>query len=116
MSNTIPAFDVKKNTTRGYAVNDTVICEVLEVIPDTDKMSVGMKGSMRHTEDPTAPPLGLIHADDYPNMYKYVQRIIFSTHQFKISYRTNLGINLQHLNNKLFKMFSSFTKYFEVCW
>lgn len=70
LSNTIPAVD-KKNVSRNYLMNDTVCCEVLEVIPDTDKISVGMKGVTRGPEDPSPkPPFGLVNTDDLPAIYK----------------------------------------------
>lgn len=70
MSNIIPAVD-KKNVSRNYLMNDTVCCEVLEVIPDTDKISCGMKGVTRNPDDPSPkPPLGLISSDDFPQIYK----------------------------------------------
>lgn len=52
-------------------MNDSVCCEVLEVIPDTDKMVCGMKGSTRDPNGPVhRPPLGLVSADDFPLIYK----------------------------------------------
>lgn len=72
MSNIIPAVD-KKNVSRNYLMNDTVCCEVIEVIPDTDKMVCGMKGVTRGPDDPPPkPPLGLLSTDDFPLIYKYV--------------------------------------------
>lgn len=72
VTNIIQAVD-KKNVSRYYLMNDTVCCEVLEVIPDTDKMVVGMKGVTRGPDDPPPkPPLGLLSTDDFPLIYKYV--------------------------------------------
>lgn len=72
VANIIPAVD-KKGVTRSYMMNDSVCCEVLEVIPDTDKMVCGMKGTTRQPSDPEPqPPLGLIHTDDLPLVYKWV--------------------------------------------
>ena len=66
----IPAVD-RKGVTRSYMMNDSVCCEVLEVIPDTDKMVCGMKGTTRKPDDPLhRPPLGLISAEDFPLVYK----------------------------------------------
>ncbi|KPJ11888.1 Tetratricopeptide repeat protein 14-like [Papilio machaon] len=70
VANIIPAVD-KKNVSRNYLMNDTVCCEVIEVIPDTDKMVCGMKGVTRGPEDPPPkPPLGLLSTDDFPLIYK----------------------------------------------
>lgn len=72
VGNIIPAVD-KKNVSRNYLMNDTVCCEVIEVIPDTDKMVCGMKGVTRGPDDPPPkPPLGLLSTDDFPLIYKYV--------------------------------------------
>lgn len=76
VTNIIPAVD-KKNVSRNYLMNDTVCCEVIEVIPDTDKMVCGMKGVTRGPDDPPPkPPLGLLSTDDFPLIYKYVHKII----------------------------------------
>ncbi|XP_030041107.1 tetratricopeptide repeat protein 14 isoform X2 [Manduca sexta] len=70
VTNIIPAVD-KKNVSRNYLMNDTVCCEVIEVIPDTDKMVCGMKGVTRCSDDPPPkPPLGLLSTDDFPMVYK----------------------------------------------
>ncbi|XP_023947463.1 tetratricopeptide repeat protein 14 isoform X2 [Bicyclus anynana] len=70
VGNIIPAVD-KKNVSRNYLMNDTVCCEVIEVIPDTDKMVCGMKGVTRGPDDPPPkPPLGLLSTDDFPLVYK----------------------------------------------
>ncbi|CAH0749186.1 unnamed protein product [Diatraea saccharalis] len=70
VTNIIPAVD-KKNVSRNYLMNDTVCCEVIEVIPDTDKMVCGMKGVTRGPDDPPPkPPLGLLSTDDFPLVYK----------------------------------------------
>ncbi|KAJ0181651.1 hypothetical protein K1T71_002373 [Dendrolimus kikuchii] len=70
VTNIIPAMD-KKNVSRNYLMNDTVCCEVIEVIPDTDKMVCGMKGVTRGADDPPPkPPLGLLSTDDFPILYK----------------------------------------------
>ncbi|XP_068621590.1 tetratricopeptide repeat protein 14 homolog isoform X4 [Battus philenor] len=70
VANIIPAVD-KKNVSRNYLMNDTVCCEVIEVIPDTDKMVCGMKGVTRGPDDPPPkPPLGLLSTDDFPLIYK----------------------------------------------
>ncbi|KAI5635391.1 tetratricopeptide repeat domain-containing protein [Phthorimaea operculella] len=61
----------KKNVSRNYLMNDTVCCEVIEVIPDTDKMVCGMKGVTRGPDDPPPKPaLGLLSTDDFPLVYK----------------------------------------------
>lgn len=70
MANVIPAID-KKGLARTYMMNDSVCCEVLEVIPDSDKMVCGMKGTTRGPNDPEhQPALGLINADEFPTVYK----------------------------------------------
>ncbi|XP_018335115.1 uncharacterized protein LOC108744011 [Agrilus planipennis] len=70
VANVIPAVD-RKGVTRSYMMNDSVCCEVLEVIPDTDKMVCGMKGTTRQPNDPEfRPSLGLISTDDFPISYK----------------------------------------------
>lgn len=64
-------------------MNDTVCCEVLKVIPDTDKMVFGMKGVMRKPDDPPPnPPLGLLSTDEFPLLYKYVLITQFSATMF----------------------------------
>ncbi|KAJ8888728.1 hypothetical protein PR048_008220 [Dryococelus australis] len=78
MGNIIPAAD-KKNINRTYLMNDTVCCEVLEVIPDTDKLVCGMKGTTLPAGSEYASRLGLIHSDDFPQAYKYVCYQIFFT-------------------------------------
>ncbi|XP_022905543.1 tetratricopeptide repeat protein 14 homolog isoform X2 [Onthophagus taurus] len=70
VANIIPAVD-RKGVSRSYMMNDSVCCEVLEVIPDTDKMVCGMKGTTREPNDPPhRPALGLVSADDFPLVYK----------------------------------------------
>ncbi|XP_065162968.1 tetratricopeptide repeat protein 14 homolog isoform X3 [Atheta coriaria] len=70
VANIIPAVD-RKGVTRSYMMNDSVCCEVLEVIADTDKIMCGMKGTTRQSEDPEhSPALGLISTDDFPLAYK----------------------------------------------
>ncbi|EFA03920.2 tetratricopeptide repeat protein 14 homolog isoform X2 [Tribolium castaneum] len=70
VANIIPAVD-KKGITRSYMMNDSVCCEVIEKIPDSDKMVCCMKGTPRKPNDPERrPPLGLISADDFPLAYK----------------------------------------------
>lgn len=60
-------------------MNDTVCCEVLKIIPDTDKMVFSMKGIMRKPDDPPPnPPLGLLSLDELPLPYKYVLLTILS--------------------------------------
>lgn len=85
VTNIIPAVD-KKNVSRNYLMNDTVCCEVIEVIPDTDKMVCGMKGVTRGPDDPPPkPPLGLLSTDDFPLVYKYVltkSHTLLSNHIF----------------------------------
>nr|CAD7257848.1 unnamed protein product [Timema shepardi] len=69
MSNIIPAAD-KKNLSRTYMMNDTVCCEVIEIIPDTDKLVCGMKGTLLPPGSDQGARLGLIHSDDFPPAYK----------------------------------------------
>ncbi|XP_063914100.1 uncharacterized protein DDB_G0284459 isoform X2 [Zophobas morio] len=70
VANIIPAVD-KKGITRSYMMNDSVCCEVIEKIPDSDKMVCCMKGTPRKPNEPERrPPLGLISADDFPLVYK----------------------------------------------
>lgn len=70
VANIIPAVD-RKGVTRSYMMNDSVCCEVLEVIPDTDKMVCGMKGTTQQPNEPELrPALGLVGADDFPLVYK----------------------------------------------
>ncbi|PNF37896.1 hypothetical protein B7P43_G06205 [Cryptotermes secundus] len=71
-SNLIPASD-KKSVNSSYLMNDTVRCEVLEVNPDTEKLVCGMKGVTLPPNSDYSSRLGLIHSDDFPevyNMYK----------------------------------------------
>lgn len=53
---------------RSFLMNDLVACEVLEVIPDMEKIVCGMKG-VQVTEEQKA-RLGLFHSDDFPEAYK----------------------------------------------
>ncbi|CAH0557876.1 unnamed protein product [Brassicogethes aeneus] len=70
VANIIPAVD-KKGVSRSYMMNDYVCCEVLEIIPECDKMVCGMKGTTRKPNDPVQhPPLGLISTEDFPLVYK----------------------------------------------
>lgn len=70
VANIIPAVD-KKGVGRSYMLNDSICCEILEVIPDSDKMVCGMKGITRSPSDPEhKPALGLISAEDFPAIYK----------------------------------------------
>ncbi|KAG8277703.1 Tetratricopeptide repeat protein 14 [Homalodisca vitripennis] len=64
-SNLISAVD-KKNIPRTFMLNDLVCCEVLEVIPDSEKIICGMKGV--HASDHKA-RLGLFHSDEFPEVY-----------------------------------------------
>lgn len=68
-SNIIPASD-KKSVNRSYLMNDTVCCEVLEVNSDTEKLVCGMKGVTLPPNSDYASRLGLIHSDDFPEVYK----------------------------------------------
>lgn len=84
-------------------MNDTVCCEVIEVIPDTDKMVCGMKGITRGPDDPPPkPPLGLLSTDDFPLIYKYVPT---SRHQsipvitLLSQYLTGLSDASEHLHS-----------------
>lgn len=54
----------KNKGQRQFVVDDLIRCEVLEIIPDADKMIVTMKGSNLDME------YGLIQASDFPDSYK----------------------------------------------
>ncbi|XP_028128031.2 tetratricopeptide repeat protein 14 homolog isoform X1 [Diabrotica virgifera virgifera] len=70
VANVINAVD-KKGVSRNYMMNDYVCCEVLEIMPDTDKLICGMMGVTRKSSDPEhRPPLGLISTEDFPLIYK----------------------------------------------
>lgn len=66
-SEMIPAID-RKGTSRNYITGDTVCCEVLDILPQSEKMIVGMKGT--HTNPDGKFTLGLITSDNFPEMYK----------------------------------------------
>ncbi|CAG2062096.1 unnamed protein product, partial [Timema podura] len=83
MSNIIPAAD-KKNVSRTYMMNDTVCCEVIEIIPDTDKLVCGMKGTLLPPGSDQGARLGLIHSDDFPPAYKYVPSHLHFTYTFSV--------------------------------
>ncbi|XP_067003369.1 NK-tumor recognition protein isoform X2 [Anabrus simplex] len=72
LSNWIPAAD-KKSINRIYGIGDTVCCEVLEVIPDAEKLVVGMKGVTLPPGSEYASRLGLIFPEDFPEVYKKAQ-------------------------------------------
>lgn len=67
ISNTIPAID-KKNVTRVFSQNDNVCCEIVEVSPDSDRMVVTMISSKPNDSSKTV--LGLVHSDNFPEVYK----------------------------------------------
>ncbi|XP_046987706.1 tetratricopeptide repeat protein 14 homolog isoform X2 [Schistocerca americana] len=102
MSSMIPAAD-KKSVTRNYLVNDTVCCEVLEVMPDTEKLVVGMKGFALPPDSEYSCRLGLITSEDFPEMYKKTQDMKGESYQ-KVLEKT-LGFynpnNINYLANLL---------------
>ncbi|KAJ9594478.1 hypothetical protein L9F63_014090, partial [Diploptera punctata] len=79
-SNIIPASD-KKSVNRSYLLNDTVCCEVLEVNSDTEKLVCGMKGVTLLPNSEYASRLGLIHSDDFPEVYKKMQELKGETYE-----------------------------------
>jgi hypothetical protein len=68
-SSLIPASD-KKSVNSGYLNNDAVRCEVLEVNADNERLVCGMKGVTLPPNSDYSSRLGLIHSDDFPEMYK----------------------------------------------
>uniref|UniRef100_A0A1B6DD97 S1 motif domain-containing protein n=2 Tax=Clastoptera arizonana TaxID=38151 RepID=A0A1B6DD97_9HEMI len=65
-SKLISAVD-KKNQSRSFMVNDLVCCEVLEVIPECEKIICGMSGTYSSIHRAR---LGLFHPEDFPEPYK----------------------------------------------
>lgn len=68
---TIPAID-KKGNSRSYITNDIVCCEVIDIISDSEKMVIGMKGNNRYPDlkydDKTK--FGLTSSENLPELYK----------------------------------------------
>ncbi|XP_017777148.1 PREDICTED: tetratricopeptide repeat protein 14 isoform X2 [Nicrophorus vespilloides] len=103
VANVIPAVD-RKGVGRNYMMNDTVLCEVLEVIADTDKIMCGMKGTTKQPTDPEIrPPLGLISADDLPLAYKKALEHKNETYDTVLerSVGFNNPNNISHLSTQL---------------
>jgi len=69
MTNLIPAVD-KKNTARTYLLNEAVCCEVVEVVPDADKLLLGMKGTTLPPGSDQHSRLGLIMPEDFPDVFR----------------------------------------------
>ena len=67
--NLIPAVD-KKKVSRTYLLNDAVCCEVIEVVPEADKLVLGMKGTMLPPGSDQHSRLGLIFSEDFPDVFR----------------------------------------------
>ncbi|XP_069698130.1 zinc finger CCCH domain-containing protein 13 isoform X1 [Periplaneta americana] len=101
-SNLIPASD-KKSVTCSYITNDTVCCEVLEVNSNTEKVVCGMKGVTLPPNSDYASRLGIIHSDDFPEVYKKMQELKGETYDKVLE--KSLGFfnpnNMNYLANQM---------------
>ncbi|KAK3913515.1 Tetratricopeptide repeat protein 14-like protein [Frankliniella fusca] len=72
--NLIPAVD-KKKVSRTYLLNDAVCCEVIEVVPEADKLVLGMKGTMLPPGSDQHSRLGLIFSEDFPDVFSKYENL-----------------------------------------
>lgn len=69
----------RRGAPRPYATGDYVRCEILEMVPDSERMVIGMRGvhqpdaplpSSASAATETAITFGLVTIDDFPAAYK----------------------------------------------
>lgn len=68
----------RRGAPRPYATGDLVRCEILEMVPDSERMVIGMRGlhqpdvsaSLAESAPQTAITFGLVTMDDFPAAYK----------------------------------------------
>lgn len=65
----MPAID-RRGTTRAYIVGDYIMCEILEISPDSERLVIGMRGMHRDAELDGQIAFGLIGSDQFPAAYK----------------------------------------------
>lgn len=54
----------------GFLTNDYIMCEILELMPGSEKMVVGMRGIHRNPSVDGQIPFGLVTLDQFPKAYK----------------------------------------------
>lgn len=67
----IPAID-PRNPNKIFAPGDLVRCEVLKVIPASEKVIAGMRGNTLSPEMKHSVQLGLMFRKDLPSQFSYV--------------------------------------------
>uniref|UniRef100_A0A8D8UYB4 Tetratricopeptide repeat protein 14 homolog n=2 Tax=Cacopsylla melanoneura TaxID=428564 RepID=A0A8D8UYB4_9HEMI len=93
---------VDQTTTRPYQVNDNIRCEILELVPETEKFIVGTRGSLCSPE--LATTLGYVSSEDCHVAYR-----VFMEYNRKDSYPEVLDKsagfynpkNVENLSNEL---------------
>ncbi|XP_072158736.1 uncharacterized protein [Bemisia tabaci] len=87
---------ISNRTNCAFMNNDNICCEVLDIIPDAEKLICGMKGEYCTVEQKAK--LGLIKSDDFPEVFKKFQEPLTESY-FNLLHKSVGFFNPSSVNN-----------------